>query len=192
MRTIIIILSVLLLAFSITSAAEGEYRTYSKCSGQYWADNNIRMDIDDGTVIIYMNDRDEDRVEITEDYELYINGRYIEVDESQQELLSKYYNKVIELVEYAEQIGLKGASIGLEGAKIGLMATAGVFKLIFSDYYESDDFEEELEREAEQLEAAAEDLEIEAEKLEEIADQLEKLTKTLKDQVSELDELDWF
>lgn len=153
--------------------------------------DDVSIDIDDGSVILISHDRDGDEVEITEDYELYINGRHIRTTKEQKELLAEYHELVMQMADYGKEIGIEGAKIGIEGAKLGLKAIACVFKLLRSDY-DSDDLEREIEAEADKLEARAEKLEIEAEKIEEMAEDLEDLHEDLINDIPELAELDWY
>jgi DUF2884 family protein len=146
------------------------------------------IDIEDATITI----RDDDyKIEITGDFELYVNGKYIKTNDEQQELVEEYHGLIFEIIDRAKDIGKQGARIGIDGAKIGLKAIAGVFKLMRDDY-DADDLEAELEMETEELEEMAEELEKEAEKLEYLADNLEDMHEELKDEIPELEELDSF
>lgn len=151
---------------------------------------SYEVDVEDGTVIITLNDRKADVVEITEGYELFINGENIKTNDEQKKLLGKFHAKTLMLVEQSKAVGIEGAKIGVKGAGLGLKALGGVFKLIDDDY-DSDDLERELEKEAAKLEANAEELEIQAEELEDMADELEEIADDLSQSIPELDELDW-
>ncbi len=153
--------------------------------------DNVSIDIDDGSVLLISHDHDGNEVEITGDYELYINGRHIKTTEEQKELLAEYHKLVLEITDCSKKIGLEGAKIGVKGAKLGLKAIACVFKLLRSDY-DSDDLEREIEAEADKLEAKAKVLEIKAEKIEDMAEDLEDLHEDLADEIPELARLDWF
>jgi hypothetical protein len=146
------------------------------------------IDIDDATITI----RDDDyKIEITGDYELYVNGEYIETNAEQQKLVEEYHDQIFEIIDRAKDIGLEGAKLGVDGAKIGLHAVFGVFKLMRDDY-DSEDLEEELELKTDELEEKAAELEKEAEKLEYLADNLEELHDELKAEIPELGDLDSF
>ena len=97
----------------------------------------------------------------------------------------------LEIMEQAIEIGKEGTKIGLEGVKIGLIAATGVLKMLASDYDE-DDLERVIEDKAEELEIRAEDLEEMAEELEEVAEEFEDLHYTMKNEIDELNDLDWF
>ena len=143
------------------------------------------------TIYITSRDWDEGVVEITEEYELYVDDEFIKLTEYQQELTESYYEMVMQILDDARHIGLKGAKMGVSGAKIGLMAVVGVVKLLSPDYDE-EDLERELEEEAEKLEAEAEVLEEEAELIEEIAAELEEVHYELRNEIDSLRKLDWF
>lgn len=153
--------------------------------------NNVSIDIDDGTIILTHEDRRRESVEITEDYELYVNDERVVLDENQQALVADYYELGMEIVDYAKGIGLEGARIGLSGAKLGLKAVGNVFKLVFTSY-DTDDFEREMEREAARLEARAEVLEEHAEVIEDMVEELEEIADEMNREIPELDDLDWF
>jgi hypothetical protein len=153
--------------------------------------DNVDISIDDGSVIIYPEDDDDEYVEITEEYKLYINDRRIKTNTRERELLADYHSQVYEIVDEAKRIGWKGAQVGVSGAKLGVKAVVGVFKLILPGYG-SDDLERDLEREAAKIEAKAERLEEEAEEIEELADELEDMHYELKRQIHELRRLGWF
>ncbi len=189
MKTVFIVFLTTLLAFSVVNAAEPDCQVYSQKHNHCWFNDKTDFDIDDGIIIISHDDHAV--VEITEDGKLFVHGRSVEVDKEQAELLREYYDHLMEITEYAEEMGLKGAKLGAGGAKIGALAVANLVKLM-SPYYDTDDLEEELEREAELLEEEAELLEERAEELGDLAGELEKMHEELKQHISELDELDWF
>ena len=157
-----------------------------------WNDG-INLKIDDGDVIITSEKRryKSDEVKITGDCRLYINGKKVDLDDEQAELLKDFYRQAIALDEEAKIIAKKGAKIGIEGAKIGTKAAAGALKMLFLNFDE-DEFEEKIERESEGLEEMAEELEERAEKLEEMADNLEDMHDDLSRKITELRELKWF
>ncbi|MEW5924217.1 MAG: hypothetical protein AB1746_09535 [Candidatus Zixiibacteriota bacterium] len=156
----------------------------------YHSYGSYEVDVEDGTVIITLNDRDADVVEITEDYELFINGDRIKTNDEQKKLLGKFHAKTLVLVEQSKVIGLEGAKIGAKGAGLGLKALGGVFRLL-DDEYDTKDLERDLEREAAKLEADAEELELQAEEIEDMADELEEIADDLARSIPELDDLDW-
>ena len=152
----------------------------------------MSFDLDDGSIIITLTDRRSvEIVEITEDYQLYINDEQIELNADQQKLVQEFHIKGMEIVEYAKELGWEGAKIGVSGAKLGLKAVGNVFKLMFTSY-DTDDFEREMEREAAKIEARAERLEEKAEKVEDMADDLEEIAWDMEREIPELRELDWF
>lgn len=191
MRILTAILIVSLFVLSSVTAADNRYYCKSIDIKNDCHMDGVSIDVDDGTLIITYKDGGYSRIEITEDYELYVNGRLVKTDREQKELIEDYYDQAIEIIEYAKEIGFEGAEIGIEGAKIGLKAVKGVFKLLLANY-DTDDLERDMEREAAKLEARAEKLEEKADELEDMADELEERQEELADHIPELDELDWF
>ena len=152
---------------------------------------DIEVDFENGTIVLTCKYDDSEFIEITEDHDLYINGRQIRLDRSQRRLVAEYYDRFTAVIEYAKEIGLEGAKIGIAGTKVGLKALVGVMKVLFSDY-ESDELEEDIEEESEDLEEMAADLEEKAEDLERLADSLEELHDEIRDEIPEIGELRWF
>jgi hypothetical protein len=160
-----------------------------------WRDDrsdHTSIDMKHGSVMIKHSDRRETMtVEITEDYELYIDEELIKTDKAQTKLLKEYHDQLTDIHDQAKEIGWEGARIGAQGAKIGLTAGLGVLKMIFSDYSE-DDLEFDVELAAEEIEERAERLEEKAEEIEDMVDDLDDITDDLRDAIPELAELDWF
>lgn len=156
-------------------------------------DDDVSFDLDDGTIIIEYDRgrRHREIVEITEDYELYIDGDRIDLDADQRALVREFHEQGMEIVDYAKEIGLEGAKIGVEGAKLGMRAIGCLFKLL-SPGYDSDDMEYEMERAAEEIEDRAEELEDRAELIEDMAEDLEYIAEDMRDAIPELDRLGWF
>jgi len=154
---------------------------------------NVDIDVE-GRVVVIRNkgrSRDRDCIEITEDNELYVNGRLVRTRRIEARLTRDYYQKVMDIWDEARRIGLRGAEVGMEGARIGLKAVAGLVRLLDPDYT-SEDLERELERETRRLERKAESLEEDAEDLEDMADDLERLHYKMRRTIPEIKELRWF
>jgi hypothetical protein len=156
-------------------------------------DDNTWFDFDDGSVIITHKERGEPRseVEITDSYELYIDDERIPLTPEQQDLVREFHTQSLEIVDYAKVIGIEGAKIGLEGAKLGAKAVGCLFKLILPGY-DTDDYEAEIEGDAEEIEAKAEILKEKAEVIEEMADELDDLARDMRRDIPEIRELRWF
>lgn len=152
---------------------------------------NVEVDFENGTIVLTCKYDDSEFVEITEDHDLYVNGRQVKLDRSQRRLVADYYERFTIVIEYAKEIGFEGAKIGIKGTKVGLRALVGVMKVLLSDY-ESDELEEDLEEEAEDLEELAADLEDKAEDLEHQAESLEDLHHEMRDEIPEIGALRWF
>ena len=164
-------------------------KDHKECHDEWM--ENISIDVDDGSVIIKNNKDRHERVELSEEYELYVNGKFIRTNREQRRYFEDYHDLTCQIEHDAKKIGKEGAKIGARGAKLGVTAVFNVLKLLSSDY-DSDDLEREMERESSKLEANAEKLERKAEKLEEMVDELEELHFKLKESIPELDELEWF
>jgi len=197
MRTVLIALltGLLLLGAATTSLAGRHHDRLVNIRHDHFADwdEDISFDLDDGTLIItYERDRrDRSIVEFTEDYQLFIDGDEIELNDDQRELVREFYDQSMDIVDYAKEIGWEGAKIGVEGAKLGVRAIGCLFKLL-SPNYDSDDMEDEIERAAERIEERAEILEEKAEFIEEMVEDLEDIADDMCDKIPELDRLGWF
>ncbi len=187
-----IIISSLILLFLVSSlfAAKSD-KVYKSHHYRFDCLENIEVDIEDDVLILTCEYDRELWIEITPDHELYISGVRIYLNRYQRRLVGDYYDHFMEIIEQAREIGMEGAKIGLEGVKIGLIAATGVLKMLASGYDE-DDLEREIEDKDEELEIRAEDLEEMAEELEEVAEEFEDLHYTMKNEIDELNDLDWF
>ncbi len=188
-RTVLLLALFVMLAFTAGNAGAA-LRIEGDCGGDIFRGDDISIDFEDGTIILECRDND-DMVEISEDYKLFINGDRIKLNEGQQELVEKYYDSFDEIIDLAKEISIEGARIGAKGAELGLKAVSSVFKLIEEDY-DTDDLEREMERQAERIEAQAEKLEEKGEKLEDIADRFERTHRKMRNDIDELGELGWF
>lgn len=179
-----------LLLISASPGLAGKHsRNLSMFDGELYSSDDLIIDIEKGSVII-TNEYEDDEIEITDEYELIINGDRIETTPDQQKLLEEYHTLVFDIKDYALEIGKEGAKIGIEGARIGLKAVGGVIKMIFTDYDE-DDLDRDLERETEAIEAKAEVLEDKADKIEEMADDLDDLFYDMEESIPAIAKLDW-
>lgn len=184
--TIAATLSLLLLLASPLAAWSGCDR--HKNHRSFCSFDHLSIDFDDGTLIFDFDNRHGDIVEITADYQLYINGELIPTDEEQQKQLQECYHLADKLSAEAVRIGLEGARIGIDGARIGLRAIGGVLKMLLTDYDE-DDLERDMERHTRRLERRAERLEKKAERIETIAEKLELAYESLERDIPELQEI---
>ena len=188
------ILLVLCLAVLTADSVLGGSRTRHRDRDSWHHDQSehISIDIKHGDVVIkHREGRERCEVEITEEYELFIDGEKVETDEEQTKLLGEYHQLVHDIHDNAKEIGWEGARIGVDGAKIGLKAGIGVLKMLFTSYDE-DDLDRDLERATAKIEQRAEELEEKAEVIEIMAEDLEDLTYDLSEAIPELDELGWF
>ena len=183
-KTLSLIALALIVSVMFTAAAE----SHRRCRyDDDWTFNAKSIDFEDGTLVIEHEDEDW-IVEITEDYELYIDGRKVRTNRQQKKLLRRYCRDYEDIEELAEEIAKEGAKIGLAGAKLGVSAVACAVKLILEDY-DCDDMEYEFKTQSDDLEKMARKLEKKAEKIEDMADDLEKTHKKLRRSISELEDL---
>jgi hypothetical protein len=156
-----------------------------------WHMDGVQYEIEDGSIFISHHGRHHDRVEITDNGQLYINDEFVKLNRKQQKLVATYYDLTMDIVSQAKNLGHEGARIGIEGAKLGLKAVGGVFKMMFTSY-DGDDLDQDMEWEAERLERKAERLEEKAEEIEELAEELEWTVEEMDETIPELGELGWF
>lgn len=159
-------------------------------SGAYCGDD-MDVDFEDGDIIFTGRHHDDPEVRITEDYELYIDGEKLDLNDRQREIVAEYYDTFEEVIEEATKLGVKGAAIGAQGAALGVSALGKLFKAALTEY-ELEDMEREIEKEARKIEEKAEKLEWEAEEIEALADKLEELHWDLKRETPRLRDIEWF
>ena len=189
---ILVPVSALLVLLVSSMSADG----HQDCGFSVWGLNKWHMDgvkyeIDGGSIFISHRGLRHDRVEITEEGQLYINDELVKLDKEQQGLIATYYDLTTDIVSQAKNVGQEGAKVGMEGAKLALKAVGGVFKMAFTSY-DGDDLEQDVEWEAERLERRAERLEEKAEDIEELAEDLERIAEEMNETIPELRELGWF
>ena len=160
-------------------------------TNRYSIMDNISIDVDNDIIILTSKHDHRQYVEITSDYQLFVNGKEVELTRSQRRLVANYYNQFFEIISYAKEIGIEGARVGIAGAKVGVQAAAKAIKAIFADYDE-EELDEELEYESEELKLLISELEEKAEELEELADEFEDLHYELRNEIDELYNLKWF
>jgi hypothetical protein len=188
MKTFYLFLPLLLISIVFAEKAEKRYHHSDR---QFNCLNEAHIDINNDIIVLTCKYDNEQWVEITPDYNLYVNGYHVRLNRYQQRLVEEYYDNFMDIIEQAKQLGKEGALIGVKGAKIGIIATAGALKMLVSNY-DSDDIEEDLEGETSELEECAEKLEELAEELEEAAEAFEDIHYTMKDEIKDLNELEWF
>ena len=98
--SVLTLTSILMLALTMTNCIAHEHNSTS--NGSSLCLDNINIDIEDGTLILTNKNDDDETVEITEDYELYVNGRYIRTDYREDKLIRDYYDKFMEIIDYAK------------------------------------------------------------------------------------------
>ncbi|MFH2054600.1 MAG: hypothetical protein ABIJ61_01465 [bacterium] len=151
--------------------------------------DHVDIDFEGSTLIFTFEESHDAVVEITEDYQLYINGELIPTDDNQRKSLRRCYLLGERLVGEAVKIGIEGAHIGIEGAKVGLLGLGGVLKMLLTDY-DQDDLERDMERHTRRLERKAAQLEKKASRIESIAEEFELSYLKLEEEIPQLAELD--
>ncbi len=179
----------LALIVSVIFTADAESRRRCRYDDD-WTFRAKSIDFEDGTLVIEHED-EYWIIEITKDYELYIDGRKVRMNRQQKKLLRRYYRDYEDIEELAAEIAKEGARIGLAGARLGVSAVACAAKLLLEDY-DCDDMEDEIEIKSDDLEKMARKLEKKAEKIEDMADDLERTHKKLRRSIPELGDLEDF
>jgi hypothetical protein len=195
-KRVLVLLTALLIVGLVDSACAGShYKSNVTLRGNhiFEFDDQTWFDFDDGSVIITHKERGEPRstVEITDSYELYIDDERISLTPEQKDLVREFHGQSVEIVDFAKVLGLEGAKIGIDGAKLGAKAVGCLFKLLLPGY-DTDDFENEIEHEADKIEAKAERLEEKAEVIEDMVDDLDDLARDMRHDIPELRKLRWF
>ena len=192
---IALLLVICLVALSAGTVFGGSRHRYHDVDHDRWYEecsDRISIDMKHGAVVIkHREGRERSKVEITEGYELFVDGELVATDQEQEKLLKEYHTLVVDIHDYAKEIGWEGARIGVDGAKIGLLAGLGVLKMLFTGY-DADDLDRDLDRATAKIEKRAEALEDKAEIIEDMAGDLEDLTFDLSAAIPELSELEWF
>jgi HAMP domain-containing protein len=188
-RILLPICIILLLVPSLFAAkVEKVYKVKDNCCNCL---DDVDIDLhNDILTLTCKYDRDQ-WIEITADREMFISGKKVYLNRHQKRLVGDYYDHFIEILDRAKDIGKEGAKIGIEGAKVGLIAATRAIKML-SDDYDQEDFERDIEEETEELEIRAEKLEEMADELEEVAEEFEEIHYTMKSEIDELNDLDWF
>ena len=187
------ILGVTLLAATlcITGNATAHAHHHWHCdSDEFFRGDDVEVSLDDGS-IMFTHDEPDEKVEITEEYELIVNGRAVPLNHSQHRLVEKYYDCFSDVTGEAALIAKDAAKIGARGAKLGVCAIFGVLKLLSPDY-DSKDLEVDLNLKADKIERMAERIEKRGAKLEKRAESLKCMHGELRHEIDELDALGWF
>ncbi len=176
----------LVLCVAFTAGAQAHRNCRYDKDGTF---RNKSIDFEDGTLTIEHEDEDW-IVEITDEYDLYVNGERVRVDREQKKLLRRYYRDYEDIEEMAGEIGADAAKIGVAGAKMGVAAVACVAKIFLEDY--DCDVDIDIEIDEDEIEKMAEKLQKKAEKIEDKADDLEKTHRKLRKSIPELGDLEDF
>jgi hypothetical protein len=189
MKSILIMFTVAFLVCAPVTFAESHHHSIGPMTGQLWSMDDIRVNIDGGSVIL-TNEYEDGKIKITEDYELYVDGHLVKTNSRQKNLITEFHDGVFEVKDRAIKIGIKGAKIGVEGAGLGVKAVAGILKMIFTDYDE-DDLDRDMEKAAQKIELKADGLEEEAQEIEDLVDHLEDMFYDMDEDIPEIHALGW-
>ena len=180
----------------VTAATGVDARHRSRCDDEdriFRDGHHVEMDLEDGELVIE-NDRLDEDVTITEDRELFVNGRRVETDRRTKRLLDRYVRQHEQLEAEAAKLGVEAAEMGAMGAKIGALAVAKVCRAFCGDDDDDDleDLEDEIDERQEEIDRLTDKIEKKAEKVEGIADDVKRTHRKLRRAVPELEDLDWF
>jgi hypothetical protein len=166
--------------------------------GGYTHFDSIEMNINDENYILFEDESlivcdrktGKNLVEITFDFDLFIYGKKLRVNEYQKDLLQEYYIAQYILFTKRNRIASKGLEIGLDGVKLAAKAVGGAFMLIAAGFDEEQEkvFEEEMERESESIERKAEIIEYHAEEFEEQVKNVNRAERILTREIKELND----
>lgn len=209
-KLIIFALSILLMVPAIAGArkkygSHSSYRVYDMRSNHglnrmYLSDHGSwSLDWDGDRLVIESYDFDNE-AEITDDFELFINGDKVKLNKKQKSLVREFYKSAENLQMRADAIGEKGRAMGRTGGIIGPTRQAQAqlsYAMARTNYRydrydrhdryddDSDDLEEAMEELEERMEELEEQLEAKQEQLEE---KLEAMTEGLEEAAEELEE----
>jgi len=143
----------------------------------------------DEIVISHLNDPYEE-IRITSDRRMYLDDEEIPLTPPQQDLVGEFYQISYEIRAEAKGIAKEGITLGLKGAKLGLQAVGAAMKMLFTEYDE-EQFDRDMEIEAEKLEAHGEQIEKRAKHLEDMVEQWEELGRQMKSEIGPLRNMEW-
>jgi len=195
MRFFAIICAVAIAASFIPDRSSAEVRINCdrKCGGMFRG-HDVDVNLNNGSIRYTNNDNDE-TVEITENYELLVNGDEVRLRSDQKRLVQDYYECFGDVVTCAKEIGVESVRVGIRGAAKGITAVITALSRL-GDGCGSERAERTLEmklgHEGDKLDAATAKLERKADRLERRAERLEKLHKKLRHEIGALDDLGWF
>ncbi|MBD3179538.1 MAG: DUF2884 family protein [Candidatus Latescibacteria bacterium] len=194
MRAFIILLGLATLIAAPAQEAEAGFLDDRICD-EIDGDNltrgkNVDLEFDEDSIIFRERDSGE-KVEITDKYELFIEGKNIPLKRSDRRLVRAYYSQFEKVMEEAREIGLEGARVGADGVRIAIKAL-GKALADLSDDDGMEKLEKEMDRMEKDIEKKAEKLERRAGEIEEEADELQDLHDELRESIRELDQLGWF
>ena len=185
---------IFLLSFLVyhLSADDGNRQIFSHVEMNINNSNYVLFE--DNSLIVCDRDTDEYLAEISEDYDLFVKGKKVDVNDNQRKLLEEYYEAQYELFSSRNLIGAKGIEIGMQSAGLALKAVGGAFVVMASGFDEekSQEFEEAMEYEAEKIEDKANELEEHAENFENQILIVNRTERKIRKEIEALDRVDLY
>jgi cell division protein FtsL len=152
--------------------------------------HNSTFDFEGGDLILtHKSRRAKDRVVITEDGELTINGDRVRTEGRERKLLRKFYREASALEEMAEFIAADAEKIAAVSTRYATVQLAAALRSLGEDDDESVAVADDLENDFAQEIAAIEEI---GDRIEGQAEKVVAIAEKLQEQIPELAALDWF
>lgn len=149
------------------------------------------FDVEDGELTLTHKDRhSKDRVVVSEDGDLTVNGDKVKISNSERKLARKLYREAAELEEMAADIAEDAEKIAAVSTKYASSQIRAVLRALSDD--DDDVDEERMEAIDAKFEKEIDSIEKFADKIETQADKVIDIAEELQERVPELEELDWF
>ncbi|MFH1850843.1 MAG: hypothetical protein ABIA75_00710 [Candidatus Neomarinimicrobiota bacterium] len=155
--------------------------------------NDLDLDWQKGSLIITEKENDDQRVVMTADEKLLINGENVRLTREQKKLVGEFHILAGKLSDQARDIGQIGSKIGVVA---GAMAAEAIVKAFGSLFDDDDDFDDRDHRHESRVERKVdlmtEDIEDLVSELENTINNMEQVYDQLKRDIPELRDLSWF
>ena len=188
MKKMALLLILVLAALPLTAGAHSEkhHEDHNVC-----VSNNSSFDFVDGDLVFtHKSRRAKDRVVVTEDGDLTINGDEIRTDDRERKMQRELYRESAELEDMALAIAADAGKIAAASTEFATAQLASALRSLRDD--DSDVDRDELEAVEGRFEEEIADIEELADKIEDQADEVVEIADDLKESIPELADLDWF
>ena len=149
------------------------------------------FEVDNGELTLTHKDRHgKDRVVVTEDGQLTVNGDQVSTNDSEQKLLRKFYRESAQLEAMALDIAKDAEKIASVSTKYASAQISAALRSLSDDDEDVD--EEKMEAIEVKFEEEIERIEKFADKIENQADKVIAIGDELQERIPELEELEWF